>query len=97
MGFEVLAASDGREAVEIFQLEASRITLVLLDITMPQLNGLEVCRIIRSIRPNIKIILTSGYNEHDATAPFAGEKISGFLHKPYHADTFVEAVYRALS
>ncbi len=97
MGFEVLTAVDGREAVEIFQAEASRITLVLLDITMPELNGLEVCRIIRSIRPNIKIILTSGYNQLDATAPFAGQVISGFLQKPYDAETFVEAVNRAMS
>ncbi len=82
-GFGVLTAVDGRECTEIFRENAGRIDLVLLDMTMPHLNGEEAFRELRRIRPDIRVILSSGYNEMDAAGRFSGKGLAGFIQKPY--------------
>ena len=96
MGFDVITASDGREAVELFQREAPNIRFVLLDMTMPHLNGGEVLRMIRKIRPEIRVILSSGFSEQEATHGLGDDGISGFLQKPYRPAQFTETVARIL-
>jgi len=83
IGYTVLTATDGREAIEIFRRHAEEITCVLLDLTMPHLDGEEVFREMRHIRPSVKVILSSGYNEQDATQQFSGKGLAGFIQKPY--------------
>ena len=58
---------------------------VLLDLTMPHLNGEEVFREMRLIRADIKVIISSGYNESDATQRFVGKGLAGFVQKPYNS------------
>jgi two-component system cell cycle sensor histidine kinase/response regulator CckA len=84
-GFEVIEAQDGREAVRIFEERADGIVAVLLDMTMPHLSGDEAFRQMRLISPGIRIILSSGFSEQDATSRFAGKGLTGFLQKPYRA------------
>lgn len=83
LGIEPLTAADGVEGVEMFKQHHERIRVVLLDMTMPKMNGedafSEMCR----IDPEVKVILSSGYNEQDATNRFAGKGLAGFLQKPY--------------
>jgi len=95
-GYRVMTASDGKEAVEIFEARADDIDLVLLDMTMPRLSGAEAYARIRSIRPEVPTLLSSGYNEQDATSRFAGKGLAGFLQKPWTAQSLVEAVERVL-
>ncbi len=83
LGFSVLTAADGREALEVFKKHSSKIICVLLDLTMPHLNGEEVFRELRRIEPNVVVILCSGYNESDATQEFLGKGLAGFIQKPY--------------
>ncbi len=83
MGFRVLLAPDGCEAVEMFREHAKEIVCVLLDLTMPRMNGEETFRELRAIRPDVQVILCSGYNEQDAMERFAGTGLAGFLQKPY--------------
>ncbi len=83
MGFSVLTASDGREGVEVFRREAERISVVLLDMTMPRMDGEEAFREMRRIRNNVPTILSSGYNEKAAAVRFAGKGLAGFIQKPY--------------
>ena len=83
MGFNVLVAIDGREAVEIYRTNAERIDCVLLDLTMPEMDGEEAFREIRRIRKDALVILASGYSEEDVLCRFRGEGLAGFLHKPY--------------
>ena len=83
MGFSVLTAADGREAVEVFRKHADKIDCVLLDLTMPRMNGEEAFRELRRIRPDVRVILCSGYNEQDVTQHFAGKGLAGFIQKPY--------------
>jgi len=86
MGFETLVAADGVEGVEMFRTYQNKISAVLLDMTMPHMGGedafSEMCR----IDPDVKVILSSGYTEQDATSRFAGKGLAGFLQKPYMVD-----------
>ena len=83
MGFSVLTAADGREAIEIFGARADEIVCVLLDLTMPHMDGEQAFGELRRIRPDIQVILCSGYNEQDATQHFVGKGLAGFIQKPY--------------
>jgi CheY-like chemotaxis protein len=84
MGFSVLTAPDGREALKVFREHADEIVCVLLDLTMPHMDGEEAFRAMRRLHPGVTVILCSGYNEHDATQRFAGKGLAGFIQKPYN-------------
>jgi PAS domain S-box-containing protein len=95
-GFEVLVAASGREGLERFRACADRIVAVLLDMTMPDLAGEEVFAELRSIRPGVPVILSSGYNEQDATRRFAPSGLAGFIQKPYLPADLLSKVRAAL-
>ena len=96
-GFEVLTAADGALGVVTFREHAKEITLVLLDMTMPHLSGAEAFREMRRVRADARVILTSGYNEQDATDRFAGKGLNGFLQKPFNASDLREKLKEALA
>jgi CheY-like chemotaxis protein len=83
VGFEVITATNGREAVDLFRHSAREIAAVLLDLTMPELSGEEAFRELRSIRDDVPIVLTSGYDEQEMAQRFEGLGVSGFVKKPY--------------
>jgi two-component system cell cycle sensor histidine kinase/response regulator CckA len=82
-GFSVLQAVDGRHGTEVFRQHASEIVVVILDMTMPEMNGEETFREIRRVRSDVPVILTSGYNEIEATRRFTAKGLAGFLQKPF--------------
>ncbi len=82
-GFTVVATQDAREGIRIYRERRRDIAAVLLDMTMPQLNGEATFREIRSVDPKAKIILMSGYTEQDATSRFANKGLTGFIQKPF--------------
>jgi len=96
MGFEVLTAADGREAVEVFGDHADEIDCVLLDLTMPHMDGEQAFRQLRRLRPDVVVILCSGYNEQDATQRFAGKGLAGFIQKPYNMAALREKLMQVL-
>ena len=83
IGFDVLTACDGREALSRFREHSDMIDLVILDLTMPHLDGEEAFRELRRIRRNIRVLMSSGYNEQEVTQRFSGKPLAGFLQKPY--------------
>lgn len=83
LGFQTLVASDGREAVELYRQHQHELRLVIMDLTMPHMDGEEAFREIRQIDPNARVVLCSGYTEQDVTSRFAGKGLAGFLQKPY--------------
>ncbi|NNG02252.1 MAG: PAS domain S-box protein [Desulfobacteraceae bacterium] len=93
MGFTVLTASDGREGVDVFRREAGKIDLVVLDMTMPYLNGEEAFREMRRIRPDVRTILSSGYSRNNASSRSTAKGLAGFIQKPYRFDE-LQAVVR---
>jgi len=96
LGFEVLIAKDGKEAVELFSELYQNIRLVLTDLTMPQLNGRDTLKALRRIRQDIPVILASGYDENSALAEDQGEQPQAFLSKPYRMGDLKTALERAL-
>ncbi len=95
-GFQTLVAEDGERGLEAFRQHTEDIVLVLLDMTMPGIDGAETFRLLRQIRPDVKVILSSGYNEQEATRRFAGKGLAGFLQKPYLAATLLNKVWEVL-
>lgn len=92
MGYTVFTAFDGEDAVAVFRLRHAEIDCVLLDMTMPRLGGEETFRVLRGIAPDVIVMLSSGYNEQDATSRFVGRGLAGFLQKPYTATQLVDSV-----
>jgi CheY-like chemotaxis protein len=88
-GLRVLTAADGHEAVSVFTQHAQEIHAVLLDLSMPGMDGGEVFRHITKLVPKIRVVLCSGYNEQDVNTKLGGRKPAGFLRKPYHPSELV--------
>lgn len=82
-GFAVLTAEDGLQAVELYREHQQEIIGVLLDMTMPKMDGTACFHALRSMDADVRIVLSSGYNEQDATAHLAGKGLAGFIQKPY--------------
>ena len=83
MGFDTISAEDGEQGVDIYRKCQNEIVAVLLDMTMPKLDGKGCFREIRRINKDVRVVLSSGYNEQDATNRFAGQGLAGFIQKPY--------------
>jgi signal transduction histidine kinase/CheY-like chemotaxis protein len=96
-GFTVAAATDGRHALDIFRNCPDAIAAVLLDLTMPHMDGGETFRALRSIRPDVRIILSSGYDQQDTVRHLAGPGPAGFIQKPYRSSELVPVVRRVLN
>ena len=95
-GYSVLLAHDGQEAVDLYRAAPDRIAVVLLDLTMPVMGGAEAFRQLRLIRPNVRVILSSGYNEVEAIRSFTTKGIAGFIQKPYTSAHLAEKVTAVL-
>jgi signal transduction histidine kinase len=83
LGFTTLAAGDGAEAIRVFREHRSQIVCVLMDLTMPSLDGEEALKELRRIDPHVRVLLMSGYNAQDAVARFTGKSSAGFIQKPF--------------
>ena len=96
LGFEVLTAMDGIDAVAVFQKHKSEIRLVLSDVSMPRMNGWDTLNALRKIMPGIPVILISGYSEELVMQGVHPERPQAFLEKPYNIETLRAVVYRTL-
>jgi PAS domain S-box-containing protein len=97
LGYTFSLASDGREAVQVFASEPDRYSLVLMDLTMPHLNGEEAFAELRKIRANVPVVLMSGFNKEKAISNFTGKGLSGFIEKPFTMSTLSSALSQALA
>jgi two-component system cell cycle sensor histidine kinase/response regulator CckA len=97
LGFTVLTAADGDEAVVVYREHMDEITLVLLDLTMPRMDGEETFRALRALDPEVRVVMTSGYSEQDMAARFAGKGLAGFVPKPYTLAELAERLQAALA
>jgi CheY-like chemotaxis protein len=95
-GFTVLTAADGQEAVAVFREHAQTVRAVLLDLTMPHLDGAATMLQLRQIQPDVRVVLSSGYTEEDATRRFSDRDLVGFLQKPYTLEDLVSTIRTAL-
>ncbi len=95
-GYEVLLANDGIEAIDILSRHSGDISVIVLDLSMPRMNGAEALPEIRKIRPGINVIISSGYNEAETMALFRDQPVSGFIQKPYTVRGLAEKIQSAL-
>ncbi len=96
LGFTVLEAKDGVEAVEVFRQRQNEIRFVLSDLTMPRMNGWETLTALRKLAPNLPVILASGYDEAHVMAGDHPELPQIFLGKPYKLKGLSDAISEAL-
>ncbi len=83
MGYEVITAADGVEALEVFRERQEQIRCVILDLMMPRMDGWETLAALRAIRPKLPVILSSGYDEARVMRSNHSERPQAFLSKPY--------------
>jgi two-component system cell cycle sensor histidine kinase/response regulator CckA len=93
-GYCVFEACNGEEALEIFKLHSASINVLISDVIMPGINGPELAAQIIALKPEINVILMSGYTE-DEIAPMHNEKFL-FLSKPFALDKLIDTVQRAM-
>ncbi len=96
-GLEVLTAGDGPSGLALYRRHQDRIRLVLLDWTMPEMNGEQVFREIRQMAPKARVILMSGYEERQVMNDLAGLGLAGFLQKPFKPRDVITKVREVLS
>jgi PAS domain S-box-containing protein len=95
-GLTVLLARDGREGVDLFRRYSDDIRVVVLDRTMPDIGGEDAFDEIRRIRPDVRIMLISGYSEERAAWHFIDKGLDAFLHKPFKPRALLERIRRII-
>jgi two-component system cell cycle sensor histidine kinase/response regulator CckA len=96
LGYKVICAKNGAEAIELFQRNADQIDLVLLDVVLPSYSGPEVFSRILSIRPGTKAVFVSGYSDDNALLNSAVQRGIGILQKPFSLSSLSRAVREAM-
>jgi signal transduction histidine kinase len=96
-GFETCTATNGKEAIDIFHRDGARITAVILDVTMPVMTGEQALPILKQQRPDLPVIVSSGYNEAEVALRMAGKGSDGFIQKPYTGAQLAKAVQKAIA
>lgn len=91
LGFNVVTANDGREAIEAYKARED-ISFVILDLTMPHMDGEQCFRDLRVLNPDVKVIMSSGFSELEVTQKFVGKGLAGFIQKPYKLSALRESV-----
>ncbi|MFZ0545488.1 MAG: response regulator [Candidatus Promineifilaceae bacterium] len=93
---QVLTAADGQTGIDIFKANAAEIDLVLLDLSMPGLSGVETLQQLRKIDPSARILLSSGYDKQDAYHHIGTVEPTGFIQKPYSAALLMDTLWKYL-
>ncbi len=95
-GYTAVPASSGQEALEVMGERHREFAVVLLDLTMPGMDGQQVFEAVRAINPQLPVLLMSGFSESEATAKFAGQGLAGFIQKPFEISVLVEQLSRVI-
>jgi PAS domain S-box-containing protein len=97
MGYEVLAADNGKEGIEVYTQNMDAIALVILDMVMPDVNGGEVYDRIKAINPEVKVLLSSGYSVDGQASEILKRGCNGFVQKPFSATTLSGKIRQILN
>jgi len=97
LGYLVLTAGDGEEAVRIYEEHRKNVDLIILDMLMPRKGGREAYDDLKRIQPDVKVLLTSGFEHQKAVAEDMCEQgAAGFVEKPYRLRDLSELIRRAI-
>jgi nitrogen-specific signal transduction histidine kinase/ActR/RegA family two-component response regulator len=95
-GYRVLIAEDGAQALEVYQAHPEEVALVVLDVIMPRMNGLECMRRLREMDPDVKVLISTGYTARDLAQELVAEGALGVVEKPFRIQDFATAVRAAI-
>lgn len=95
-GFSVMTAVDGIDGVEQFEKSHAELTAVLLDLTMPRMNGAAAFEKMHAINPRVPVILSSGYSESEGTDNALADRVAGYLRKPYRIQQLVDLLNKVI-
>jgi len=87
LGYQVLTASRGREAITTLEAKADEVDLVILDFTMPEMSGKETFNRLRAIKPEVRVLLSSGYSLNEEVQEILDQSGTGFIQKPFRLQT----------
>ncbi|BCG46230.1 Sensory box histidine kinase/response regulator [Citrifermentans bremense] len=93
LGYEVVTALSGASALQIYR-SRPEIKLVILDLTMPQMDGEQTFVALKALDPEVKVIMSSGYSEQEVTGKFTGTGLLDFIQKPYSMQALTEVMKR---
>lgn len=97
MGYQILVATSGEEALQIFECHNRAIDLLITDITMPHMSGWELAVRIMRLRPGLKVLYISGYPANESSLEDAPDQGNAFLQKPFTLDALARQVGILLS
>lgn len=95
-GYQVLTASDGREALGIFLLEQGRIRAIVTDLMMPEMGGIALVRAVRALAPAVPIIAATGLDSSEKRSALAALSVSTVIPKPYTSEDLLQALAHVL-
>jgi PAS domain S-box-containing protein len=96
LGYTVLQAVNGRQAMELYAQHNDEIDLVLLDMIMPELGARDICQAMREINPQVTILLSSGYNDAEQVKEILAHDAQAFIQKPFQIEELAKAVRKVL-
>jgi PAS domain S-box-containing protein len=97
LGYRVTCATDGEHAIHLFHTQAPELAGVILDLTMPGMDGVETLLKLREIRPDIPVLVSSGHSEQEVRQRFKDQTLNGFISKPYSLDGLQRALASTFS
>lgn len=97
LGYSVIIAGDGKEAVEKYEIEYKNIDLIILDMIMPKLDGKETFRKMKKINPDLKVLLISGFSQNDKATDLLNEGVLAFAQKPFKIDEISKIIQSILN
>jgi CheY-like chemotaxis protein len=95
-GYDVLLAENGSAAIDALRRERNRIRLVVLDLSMPGMSGEDILPRLRELKPDVEVIVSSGYSQAEALRTFRDARVSGFIQKPYTVQELARQVKSVL-
>lgn len=87
LGCRVLIAEDGKEALSVYRQSQNEIDLVILDLGMPKMNGIECLKALKSIDPGVRVVVSTGYVDDERSSAIMAKGAVGILPKPYDVPT----------
>ncbi len=92
IGVVSLGAMSGQDGLTLFRKYHQSIDLVILDMNLPGMDGAEVLRTLRQIKPQVKVIISSGYDERDVERQLGDQPLPTILRKPFNAQMLLDRV-----
>lgn len=96
-GFKAICVRDGNRGVDTYKAHSGEIDVVILDMNLPGMAGPEVYQVMQRVNPNVKVIVSSGYDEYDVIERFGEPRPTSILKKPFNAQMLLDQVQSILS